>query len=78
MKYYLLKNYYGLNEIMINWTLNKVEKRYVLDYISNSLSFTYNSTHPACILFSLYPGAEHPSINSQDAFSSTIIKVCSN
>lgn len=39
---YLLKNYYGLNEIMINWTLNKVEKRYVLDYISNSLSFTYN------------------------------------
>ena len=39
---YLLKNYYGLNEIMINWTLNKVEKRYVLDYISNLLSFTYN------------------------------------
>ena len=39
---YLLKNYYGLNEIMINWTLNKVEKRYVLDYISNSLSFAYN------------------------------------
>ena len=39
---YLLNNYYGLNEIMINWTLNKVEERYVLDYISNSLSFTYN------------------------------------
>jgi len=45
---YLLKNYYSLNEIIKKWTLNKVENRYVLDYISNSLSFTYNL--PLCIV----------------------------
>lgn len=45
---YLLKNYYSLNNIMKRWTLNKVESRYVLDYISNSLSFTYNL--PLCFV----------------------------
>ena len=45
---YLLKNYYKVSKIMEKWTLNKVENRYVLDYISNSLSFTYNL--PLCIV----------------------------
>ena len=50
----------------------------IVEYLKYALSFTYNSTHPACKFTLLYFGAEHPSIKCKLAPSSTIINVCSN
>ena len=50
----------------------------IVEYLKYALSFTNNSTQPACKFISLYFGAEHPSIKCNEAPSSTIINVCSN